>query len=380
VIRSIEIEKPTGIPDRIIVSETRLEAGRSYSEEEIRQAVYRIRRLPFVDRATYRLIEAESGSYRLMLTVRPTHRFTANLDLSATFDQRISEGILQPDVNFRHFFGDANLGSIDVGTTGHSGGGGGNPLNIALNYTGYDLFAKRVVVEASLSKQVAFGGPSGSLAPSIRVVFPLTQLQSIVGSYVRTGEAHETNFSTLSAKISIDGRIGQLFWTRDTTDDPFFALRGTSVEAGVRSSTLEGHFPFFTLKPLQVGIADENLIETGVRATATHFVPLWTRAAVYGTAQLDSFRTRDEFPTFTRRSKTLEATGDLVAAYNFGPPPGMPESAAGRIRIEGGLAYRTSRTQANGRSINDNATGFTAAYVYRHPWARVRISVIYYGR
>lgn len=38
LIWSIEVERPSGIPDRVVLSETRLNAGQRYTDDEISQA------------------------------------------------------------------------------------------------------------------------------------------------------------------------------------------------------------------------------------------------------------------------------------------------------------------------------------------------------
>lgn len=57
----------------IIVAESLLQEGESYSEDELRKAVYRVKRLPFVVEADFSLKKgSERGAYELVITVEET--------------------------------------------------------------------------------------------------------------------------------------------------------------------------------------------------------------------------------------------------------------------------------------------------------------------
>ncbi|HEX6178845.1 MAG TPA: hypothetical protein VF057_10840, partial [Thermoanaerobaculia bacterium] len=101
VIEGIEVQHPSGIPDRIIVSESRLTPGRSYTEEEITQATYRVRRLPFVFRASYRLEQGSSpGAQKLVFIITPLKRFNMTFDLG--YERREDFDFITFVPNFGH--------------------------------------------------------------------------------------------------------------------------------------------------------------------------------------------------------------------------------------------------------------------------------------
>jgi hypothetical protein len=80
-VPSFQIERitVTGVilsTPEVIISESHLEIGRSYRESELRQAVYRIERLPFVLAADFSLRKGgERGSYELVIAVTEFARF-----------------------------------------------------------------------------------------------------------------------------------------------------------------------------------------------------------------------------------------------------------------------------------------------------------------
>ena len=74
-IEAIDVEGTRHARPEVVVSESLLEGGRGYTEPELRDAVHRIRRLPFVLDARVRLRKgSERGNYRLLVTVDEAHR------------------------------------------------------------------------------------------------------------------------------------------------------------------------------------------------------------------------------------------------------------------------------------------------------------------
>ena len=74
-IERITVEGARHASPDLIVAESLLRAGQSYTETVLRQGVYRVRRLPFVRAARFSLRKgSERGSYELVITVEETHR------------------------------------------------------------------------------------------------------------------------------------------------------------------------------------------------------------------------------------------------------------------------------------------------------------------
>ena len=381
VIESIAIEIPSGIPDRILVSETRLTAGNAYTADEIRQAVHRIRRLPFVYTATYRLEPGDApGASRLVLTVAPSKRFNTTLDLMYQGEERFNFGIITPNAAYRTFLGassfDVTLGAFSVTN------GGGDFRNLTLQYSGYDLFGTRAAVQLALAKAVA-SDERPDLSPTVRIAVPLTQVQSIVGNYNSFRQENTFNFGIQDIPVtsSFERAIAELLWVYETTDDPLFTLRGTTLAAGPRAILIEAISPRVDGTIVSAIERDERQI--GLTFNGQHFFPFGEKFALRAAADGFGARQRSETRVFDResRSSTVETQLFFGAVRNFGPFFGPDESGGtpGRHRLEGGVAYRYRRASDDAGTFTEQDPGVTLAYVYRHPRFFFRLTGIYYG-
>ncbi|MCP4896454.1 MAG: hypothetical protein GY906_05715, partial [bacterium] len=75
LIEEIRFEGLHLVSERIVLAESLLKAGTTYSETELQHAVRRIRRLPSVLTVDFRLDRGtERGRYRLIVSVEETRR------------------------------------------------------------------------------------------------------------------------------------------------------------------------------------------------------------------------------------------------------------------------------------------------------------------
>lgn len=76
LIEKITVEGPKAAAVNIVRAETLLRAGESYTEDQLRQAVYRVHRLPFVLDASFSLRKgSRRGAYELLIEVEPARWF-----------------------------------------------------------------------------------------------------------------------------------------------------------------------------------------------------------------------------------------------------------------------------------------------------------------
>ena len=158
LIEKITVEGPKQAAANIIRSETLLREGGTYTEEQLRLAIYRIHRLPFVLDASFALRRgSRRGAYELVIEAKPARwfffdhslhafRFGEPLDLeenSFTTDPTMrSSTTLQGLVGARLFVGRSGVlfGALD------------SEEGIQAGFTQYDLFHRGILANAGYSR------------------------------------------------------------------------------------------------------------------------------------------------------------------------------------------------------------------------------------
>jgi hypothetical protein len=233
----------------LIVAESLLAAGRSYGEDELRQAVYRIRRLPFVLDTRFALRRgSEPGSYELVITVEEASPVFLGLDLDVGFGHSSLDGTFwqvggKGTVGARWFAGQHGVvfGAVEGGEA-------------QIGYTHYNLFGRRVFASFAYGRSwrdheglrfdwsrrsVRFGTPA-DLRPdterfSLLAGFPLTVHQSVRFSATsRKADIQDIGFGG-GDREGIVGRArdADVRWIYDSTDDPVMPTRGRLANVGV---------------------------------------------------------------------------------------------------------------------------------------------------
>lgn len=220
VVERVDIHAMRSRPETLI-AEMRLPKRPSYSVEEIEQAVYRLRRLPWVVDATYTLEPGSAPGAQVLRVIvvdeLPVH---AILDVQAVA-QRGGYVTSLTQIGWRFFPTRNGVAELTSGSVSRSGGGsGGGPHlgDLSAQYTAYGLFG---------TSAYAGIGVSGHYQPEDRLIspilffgVPLTQTQTIRGAYSRGGDKSQSD------------AIATLQWLVEKTDDPYFGRQGFSIAAG----------------------------------------------------------------------------------------------------------------------------------------------------
>jgi outer membrane protein assembly factor BamA len=388
VIRSIDIEQPSGIPDSIIRAETRLDVGKSYGEEQIRDAVYRVRRLPFVFRADYRLEPATApDEYRLVLTIISDHRFNARFGITAERGQRFSALTLAPSLAYRTFLGNTNVLDATLGSNSVSGGGRSFG-EVGLAWSGYDLFGKRINVSAGLSKDFfTVTGSRASLTPTLHITLPMTVTQSIAGDFHSASEEHDESFTyknaTVFATFKLATTTATVHWLYQTADDPFFALRGWNAEAGPGYERGNFAFPEFRAIPLVANVFLQHTRTFNVAANTERFFPILHSSAFHASLTAVVSHVRTEGATLgqpgstTGTSHVSSATARLTYIHNFIADDGTADENARAARYRAELGFIYDNSNENLRSGRLSALGGTLGLSVRSMWGWFRINLIF---
>ena len=261
---------------RIVLGQSRLVAGREYSERDIRDAVQRVKRLPFILDAHPSLRRGRTpGRYELVFGVVEDTKvvFVADLGFSRDIDHEHRFGG-SLGLGFDHFLGAdsrviATLGAHDYWNAPMTANRSGA---VHLGYQKYDPFGQGSRLTLSAGSQLG-GFGFGTLAAS--ALLPVGRNQTLEVT------THLSRATTAFFIGSLDSGIQerrryiadlQLAWTYETTDDPFSPLKGTRLVADAQyaHSFADNAPPFASIL--------SDLGDTGrVSVRASHVVPLSRR-------------------------------------------------------------------------------------------------------
>lgn len=226
---------------RIVTDESLLKPGQTYSEQDLRLAVYRVKRLPFVVDAEFSLEKgSERGAYELVITVEEAKPLFFLADVGgrrsrlSSFEGTSFETDWQQtgSVGGRYFLGDHGL---VFGSVQKAEGQDGEVLQAG--YTRYNLFGAGSFASLGLFSTVGVSHQR-DLQAALTVGIPLTAVQSLRGSVSRFQSKSTERFPlSLDGSVNLTGSRSdawnaELSWVFDTTDDPLFPASGRKVVGG----------------------------------------------------------------------------------------------------------------------------------------------------
>lgn len=275
LIETITVETPRKNAAGIIESETLLKEGGTYTEDDLRRAVARVHRLPFVLDASFSLRKgSERGSYELVIQAQTARWFFFDRSVHlVSFDQLYALGDIGDDDTFSTAHSGLVGGRVFVGRSGvaYASWGfqndlGSDATGIQAGYTHYDLFDRGVVADVSVARhdccstEVLPFGIDPELSSwdwstddqlAVKVAVPLALHRSLqVGWTERRGTASsrrrvlEPVWNTVYDDViegEQDSRNLEARWVQDTSDDPILPSRGTVYAAGLEYASYDSH-------------------------------------------------------------------------------------------------------------------------------------------
>lgn len=379
------------VDDDIVRAEARLPEERMYTDADFRQAVYRVRRLPFVVDATYRVEPGvTAGGTTLIIRIVDETMVFAKVDLSGT---RVSaSGESGEDANLRDgtaFLGGRfflhNLGILETGLQGSDEQDG---LDFGLAYRAYDILGTGGFANVTLAQRIRSRERDYAPAMVVGLGYPITQRQTVTLHASRTessvdreldvfgddddDEEDDTDQDDNLTLTDTDGLdFASLRWWYESIDDPFFATRGLSLSAGpywaAGKATRESYNP--TTRRIDSVVLES--VAYGLALDASVYQRLFPRGV--GFLRLTGEGSREEEREVENRNGAARAG----LAFDFhSQAEGVLRPLKARLEI--GAGYRTSeRTLDTGAELTDNDTFAEAAFVLRHRWGTVRLSGIY---
>lgn len=220
---------------QIVAAESLLQSGREYSEQELREAVYRVKRLPFVLDAEFSLRKGgERGSYQLVITVEETRLVFFSVDAGGIYDaddQRVGPDEDRIDwgagaqVGGRWFVGSQGLVFANVLGVEEIG-----PYAAQAGYTHYNLFGRGGFASAILSTDISDESQgSDSYQGALSMGIP------IVGNHSLRADlnVYRSDYDDAFSRTRSESRRLWLSWDYNTTNDPLFPTSGTRLNARV---------------------------------------------------------------------------------------------------------------------------------------------------
>jgi hypothetical protein len=353
----------------IILSQSYLETGRSYTERELQEAVYRIKRLPFVIGADLALRKgSERGRYELVVTVEETRPVFLDYSLAGT---KSSSRFNVP--NSVYWTNDGTLGLREfVGAEGLAflavSDGTNQARQVQAGYTQYDLFGHGSYASLTASDNLN--------AFQISVI-QLTGLAGIPLADNLTLIVSPQWSQGTTSLITIRDWGGTLGLVYRTTDDPIIPTRGTDLEASVSGT----HGTFSSSFFQDQGAFSQDQI--GLVWSATHYWPITRRQSLGlslgGAAFHGNLVAPFQGPAMAAAEPGFNA--DLLLLYSASLWGGAATRRYGDLRFEVSAGDTFAHYTPGFVFVPNDARQITASagLVFRNEWGILRFGFNYYG-
>jgi hypothetical protein len=421
-IERITVEGPKEAAANIVRAETLLREGESYTEDQLRQAIYRIHRLPFVLDARFALRKgSQRGAYELLIEVEPArwffydnwlsaYKFGQPLDLEPPtfrFDREDSSASIGGLVGARLFVGRSgllfasldSLAGIQAGFTQYNLLGRGILASAGLSF---NACCVREVLPLGLDPTFSFWTFDSSRQTSLGLSVPLGGPQSIqVALSERHGSAGERGQVLVDSLVDFrptdelfflqDGKLvyrrAEAKWVFDTSDDPLLPTRGVSASAGIEASQFKGsELTTLRFTPGSGVILDVHQppFSSKLVAAAVSGIRHWSvtpRQTVSATAHVSAGRSQVE---------NLLVSDGVVPALNldsYGASVGVRHGITlvrsrglgnfTDLRVETGVELGAERISRRFAPNPLQRFLFSVGLIFRNQWGRVRIALSY---
>jgi len=384
LIERIDVNAAKRISPEIVIAETRLDAGKSYTDEQIEQAVNRVRRLPFVLFAAAELKPGSTPEARVLrINIEETANFNWSLGMDAVAHQRGGSGNgadVRGGVGY-HFF-PGRHGMLDAFVADTNEAIVANTLREGgVAYNGWGLFGTRAYGSVAVGTVFRTNGRH-DVNPSALLGVPLTRTQSIEASFARTTSRLERSASGIADPIRSSSRITDyaLTWLLQTTNDPYFARDGFDLRAGPAWERDKLELPFVLTFPKPAHVIEDKTSQRHLLfiAGGAKYWPLRESSAAWVRADATTRRV-----TGTTNGNAFPAqrqnVGDVLVglAHDFNRELG--ESGQSRTRLEFGLGYHVDRIRP-GSTRDNTGPEVEIGYAYRNRFGLVHITVSFVSR
>ena len=324
-IESIVIEGNRYTKSAIVRSASRLKEGRSYSEKDLRSAIARVQRLPFVREAEMSLRRgSERGKYQLVIEIVELAPFfgdfsTTWLDYDAVDGGRFSDDDAR--LTARYFFGRSSMIFASAIPNRRWSDDDGGFIGVDLyqaGYTEYDLFGQGIFLTLDVlyspGQSDDFVDSDDQISPGLLLTIPMFENNWLrVQGRTTEVKATLTDFDTGGdADFSARSDLFSLAWEYNTTDDSWLPM------SGLLASLTFGHSDFHSEE------RDERL-DSRIRSLVVdvaHYQPITPRQSWFakGSARLSDERSDETIAggpgfSFEQDRERLQASAGYHASF-----------------------------------------------------------------
>jgi outer membrane protein assembly factor BamA len=357
----------------IVAAETRLREGQPYTEPALREAIYRVKRLPFVLDAEFSLRKGtERGAYELVITVEPTRPVFFFAQADGTYvpsDERFGLDAWQTrgyaSVGARQFLGAKGLLFASVDKSEYLA------PSYRLGYTHYNPFGagSYATVGGSWNRD-----DRGSLEQqhsnlTVEVGIPIAANQSLRGTVAWDQSDYDSEFNHpfASSEQDADAWAGYLEWIHDTRDDPLFPSRGDRLSASVGYSSAEVRNLYRAeLFEGEIATFEERYRydDLSTRIDAARYFRLTGRQSASLGGQIYYHSSEVSRPSFDRSDWNATVTaGHSVSLWGY-----EKTERIGDLRFESQLSVGYNRSHGLGFSDSRTGARLATGLVFRNAW------------
>ena len=256
VVEKITIDSER-LSSEIVLSESLLREGEEYTENQLREAVHRIHRLPFVLRAEFSLRKgSEKGRYELVIEVFETRRWFFRVDGNWTLNDVVDEldprfgGELRDRIGDTTDDADALVGrrfalgprSLLFASLGTDDG------TFAIGFQRYNLFNRNVLLSLSLAGEDRVGSvitSTNTRTARLQLGIPIRGNHAL-RVLSRWSRDDRTFLFGFRERLDIDEYEAEVAWVFNSQDDPVLPREGSVYETGLTWWEREGVDFFFS--------------------------------------------------------------------------------------------------------------------------------------
>ncbi len=370
------------LSSEIVVSESLLREGEEYSEDELREAVHRINRLPFVLLAEFSLRKgSERDRYELVVKVFETRRWFFQTDFGWALNDPVDRFRFGSDFSDRNrAFGDefdALVGrrfalggrSLLFATFGSDDG------TFAIGFQRYNMWDRNILFSVSLGGEEEVGNVSTSefsLAGRAQLGIPIRGNHAI---RVLLGWREFESNSSFFGDFRSEETQAEVAWILNSLDDPVLPREGSLFETGLTWDNVESQRTFLDPDgPLES--SSSSIQGRGIVAAARRHWPLAERQSV-------SAGVRGFFSELSDNDELWDveaSVGHQVFLLRRLEPEKWRE-----LRFETQISslrreYSPTRRDLGFSDFTQDDWSASVGLIYRNGWGLYRFTLNYYDR